>query len=126
MLVCALSSVAVAHRIKNWIRMARRSKAWFVFVFERSIKVTAPFLLAPSTKELALRNSTAAGPGGERPFRRLFDFEEAVVLRQPLGLPNRPIFELIRSPSARQVRRPVVFCFSAANAQRDRPPRGAG
>src|SRR3954469_3632260 len=61
------------------------------------------------------------GPVRDPPFVRFLNFEKTIVFRESLRLANRSILELISLPSYCQISCPVVFCFTAANTQCDRP-----
>ena len=65
----------------------------------------------------------APRPPHHRPARLALDFEQAVVFRQPLGLPDGAGLELIAAPPDRQVGGPVVFRFAAAHADGYLPAR---
>src|SRR5260221_8774675 len=76
-------------------------------------------LLARST------GSVAAGPGVQRPGSLAFDFKQAVVFGEALGLRDRSDLDLITAPAHREVGQPIVFGFAAAGADRHLPSSGA-
>src|SRR5208282_1056613 len=72
-----------------------------------------------------MMDSCPARPASEGQLCCFLDFKQSVVLRQPLGMSNRSVLELIDLPTDCQISCPIVLCLSAANAESDGPTRRA-